>query len=76
MGEKGMESPAPSRSGVAGAAEAVGRATGVSDMAAAASGGTVGGAGSLAGGIAQGGGMGELSRPTEQTDEFGRPRKG
>jgi len=33
MGEKGMESPAPARSGVAGAAETVGRVTGVTDMA-------------------------------------------
>jgi hypothetical protein len=78
MGEKGMESPAPSRSGVAGAAEAVGRATGVTDMAAAASGGTIGGAGSVAGSIAQGagGGMGELSRPIEQANVFGQPPKG
>ena len=33
MGEKGMESPAPSRAGVAGAADTVGRVTGVTDMA-------------------------------------------
>lgn len=53
MGEKGMESPAPSRSGVAGAAETVaGRMTGVSDMAAPGSSGTV------TGGIAQGAGAG------------------
>jgi len=33
MGEKGMESPAPAQSGVAGAAATVGRVTGVTDMA-------------------------------------------
>jgi hypothetical protein len=72
MGEKGMETPAPTRSGVAGAAEAVGRMTGMTDMAAAA------GGGSIAGGMAQGAaGMGEkLSTPVEETGPFGRPPKG
>ena len=43
MGEKGMESPAPLRSGVAGAAETVGRVAGVTDMAAVAAPGSLGG---------------------------------
>lgn len=74
MGEKGMESPAPSRSGVAGASEAAGRMAGVADMAAAA------GGGSLAGGIAQGAGAGmgqTLSNPIEQASgTIGQPPKG
>lgn len=76
MGEKGMESPAPSRSGVAGAAEMVGRATGVTDMAAATAGG-----GSSIGGVQQGGvaGLAEAitGKPGEQTSSaIGQPPKG
>jgi hypothetical protein len=74
MGEKGMESPAPSRSGVAGAETVAGRMAGVSDMAAAGSSGTV------TGGMDQGmgAGMGEtLSTPIEQArGTIGQPPKG
>lgn len=76
MGEKGMESPAPLRSGVAGAAEAVGSMAGVSNMAA---GGTIGGA--MAGSMQQaiGGGIGDAgSNETAKQDDdaMGQPPKG
>jgi hypothetical protein len=61
MGEKGMESPAPSRSGVAVAGEAVGRAVGVGDMA-----GAIGG-GSMAGDMQQAAGGSIGGAPSSET---------
>jgi hypothetical protein len=74
MGEKGMETPAPTRSGVAGAAETLGRATGVSDMAAAAGSSSIGNV--RQGGVA---GLGQAltGNPGEQTSgAIGQPPKG
>ena len=75
MGEKGMEAPAPSRSGLVGAAEAMGPVAGVSSMAAGA------GGASMAGDLQQaaGGSIGDatLSRPIEQArGRIGQPPKG
>ncbi len=75
MGEKGMETPAPLRSGVAGAAESMGRVAGVSDMAAVAA------PGSLAGGT-QLGGLAGLRQSVGNQDAgqsssaIGQPPKG
>lgn len=74
MGEKGMESPAPSRPGVAGAAETAGRIAGVTGMAGTAAGGSVIGA------VPQGAGAGlgeQLQRSAEQSSTvIGQPPKG
>lgn len=79
MGEKGMESPAPVRSGVAGAAELMAPIAGLGNVAGAVGGGSM--AGALGGGMQQaaGGTLGDatLSRPTEQAgDAIGQPPKG
>jgi hypothetical protein len=82
MGEKGMESPAPVRTGVTGAAELMAPIAGVGDMAAGGSGASLGGnmAGGALGGVSggTGGGLGEaLSRSNEQAgDAIRQPPKG
>lgn len=70
-----MESPAPVRTGVAGAAEAMAPIAGVSNMAAGGMGAALGG--SLQQAVGGSSGDATLSKPIEQAgDAIGQPPKG
>jgi hypothetical protein len=79
MGEKGMESPAPLRPGVAGAGELMAPIAGIGNIAAGGAGASM--AGNLASGMQQaaGGSLGDAAQGAsiEQAhDALGQPPKG